>query len=118
MENDTPTMGGNRRDFLKRIGGAAVSTVAIGTVGIPAAAQKSLNQEITEKFDADPEDATRKEICRQVRVDAAQSQFDEPPPNHLPNSDEIAYANRIGSFSKALPQMRTAKFHPSRTTRH
>jgi hypothetical protein len=113
MQNKSHEKNENRRDFLKKIGGAAVSTASIGAVGVPVLAQISNEKNTFEDGVKPSAGATREEICRQIRIEAAQSQFDEPPADHIPNGDETLYPNRIGNFSKSLPHNSIVEVEPN-----
>src|SRR5690242_3867460 len=46
----------------------------------------------------------------ELRINAARAQNDQPSPKQTPNGDEAAYANRLGSYTKALPRVRAGAF--------
>ena len=46
--------------------------------------------------------AERRKVSRQIRDDAAETQFLEPEPIHSNNGDEARFANKIGSSTKGL----------------
>ena len=48
-------------------------------------------------------DADRARQAYQIRVDAAQLEWDAPSNTHATNGDEDSYPNRVGNFSKGLP---------------
>ena len=103
MENSNELRNKDRRSFLKKVGGATASTVAAGVIGVPGLISLSANTAKAQKTEGDNAGLSRAERCRQVRLDAAQSQFDEQGLPQSPNADETTYPNRIGSFSKSLP---------------
>lgn len=104
MKTKTTQANDNRRDFLKKFGGAAAATVAVAAGAVPVLAQTSDKKILANEKNAVEAGAlTRKEICRQIRIDAAQREFEEPEVVNAPNGDEQAYPNRIGNYSKALP---------------
>lgn len=47
--------------------------------------------------------AARRQASYQVRLEAAQQNFDLPLANHVTNGDERRYLDRIGNYSKGLP---------------
>lgn len=113
MKKNTSDANENRRDFLRKIGGAAVSTVAVGTVGLPALAVAADEKTGADDFEKQSGGLTRADICKQIRIDAAQSQFNEPGAVQTPNGDETTYPNRIGNFSKALPHNGLGEVDPN-----
>jgi hypothetical protein len=91
-----------RRQFMKRVGGAAAATVAASVVGLPPLLElKSSVAKAIEVGPLTPEE--RRDRAFQVRVDTATFQRDQPLPAHPCNGDDMRYRTRIGSFSKTLP---------------
>ena len=90
----------SRRGFLTRVGGIAAASVAVDTIGLAR-----LGGEITAVEAAIGPDRPKKRrsLAYRVRRDTARSQRDLPLPEHLDNGDEALFANKIGSYSKALP---------------
>lgn len=91
-----------RRSFLKKIGSTTAAGIA-GTVAVPALIAGSAGTAAAQKRARSQIGNGRAEAAFQVRVDAAQRQFDRPPVSHPTNGDEARYPEFLGSFSKALP---------------
>jgi hypothetical protein len=92
--------GSSRRTFLSQVGGAAAATLAAGAIAAPdrvaAAAQESSLPESGNNTRA------RALKCFNIRVNAAQAEFNVRVPNESPNGDEHHFPNFIGNFSKGL----------------
>jgi hypothetical protein len=99
MKNSgSPAAPFGRRSFLGRVG---VSAVAAATgVGFPAllSPEKARAEEI-----GPIADQRRREEALRVRLRTALAERRVPLPQHPTNGDEELYANKIGSYSKALP---------------
>jgi hypothetical protein len=113
MINNELTPNEDRRSFLKKIGGATASTVALGAFAgasvTETKAQKSSFGKPLEKNLGNP----RADAAFQVRMNAAQSQHDLPGVTHPSNGDETRYPNFIGNFSKALPHDSLGEVDPA-----
>jgi hypothetical protein len=99
-----PPKSSSRRAFMSQIGGASAATIALGVAGIgsvasAAAATQGGAQDLTQTGTGNRARALR---CLNIRVNAAQADFNLPFPNQVANGDENRYSNRIGSFSKGL----------------
>jgi hypothetical protein len=91
-------VGPNRREFFARVAGAAAAAAAV-SAGPPALAA-------SHEFpsDGDGRNARRRaNEAYEVRHRAALFQRFQDIADHPTNRDEQRYANKIGSFSKALP---------------
>lgn len=99
MKSDKSNLNEDRRSFLKKIGGATASTVALGAFAGTSATKTKAQKRSFEKQTGNP----RADAAFQVRVDAAQNQHDQPPVTHPANGDQEQYPNFIGNFSKTLP---------------
>jgi membrane-associated phospholipid phosphatase len=104
-----------RRRFLSRIGQATVATVAAGTFVLPSLLRaKAANFEQSKS--AGPtlaDDNQRRNLAYQIRHKAALDQKSVPLPAHPTNGDDERYANRIGSYSKALPHNALGEVNPA-----
>lgn len=90
----------SRRAFLRRAGGVTVATLAADTFSVP------IVNDHTRVAAAELGPVKAKQRSQQayhLRKEAAQFQRNLPLPAHPDNGDETRYANRIGSYSKALP---------------
>ncbi|MDQ3755254.1 MAG: vanadium-dependent haloperoxidase [Acidobacteriota bacterium] len=90
-----------RRSFLKKMGGAAASGIAVSSIGVPSIIGLTANDGIAQNGNS----ASNRRAIRamQLRKRAAKDQMLEPLAEHPVNSDEYSYPNRIGNFSKSLP---------------
>ncbi|NNE67914.1 MAG: vanadium-dependent haloperoxidase [Pyrinomonadaceae bacterium] len=88
----------SRRWFLKSVAGASAAFGAIPGLIAGTASEVSAQKEAPSKALG-----SRADAARQVRVAAAQRQYDRPSVQHPVNGDESQYPQRLGNFSKALP---------------
>jgi hypothetical protein len=91
--------GSSRRAFLSHVGGAAAATLAAGAIAAPARVagmQEAGLQEFGNNTRA------RALECFNIRVHAAQAEFNVRAPDERPNGDEHHFPNFIGNFSKGL----------------
>jgi membrane-associated phospholipid phosphatase len=99
----------NRREFFTRVGG----TMAVaGVVGLPSPSGNQSVAAATPKIlggDAPP----RNVQAYQLRVNAARDQFQQKPPPHPDNGDELLYSKRIGNYSKGLPHNDLGEVDPA-----
>ncbi len=92
----------SRRNFLGRVGGLTAAAMATGAIALePALGSKTSEAQAKIGIALTPQE--RRNAALQIRRDAAQARRRLPLPRHLDNGDEIFFANRIGSYSKALP---------------
>jgi PAP2 superfamily len=98
-------MKSDRRKFLGQVSGAIAASIAIGTVGVSAQSSEKGKLENVEKGgEFGPQSHnSRRNRARKIRREAAQERFSETVSNHPDNGDEDRYANKIGSYSKAIP---------------
>ena len=88
----------DRRSFLNRVGAGAAAAATIGAVGLPVF-ETDAGAQTAER--ANPA-KRRAKAAAQIRIDAAKFQQKVLIPDQANNGDEARYANKIGSFSKAL----------------
>ncbi len=95
----TDSSGLSRRSFLGSVGGAAAAA-AMGSVALEplVGARPAKASEIGPEIGG-----PRLDAAYQNRIAAADRMFAEGIPAHACNGDEVAYVNRIGSYSKGLP---------------
>ncbi len=98
-----------RRAFLGRVGGVTAATIA-ASLGAPSASAQGLlgNNKCDDDnflFGVEPLSlaANRYKKSYDYRVSAAKLAKKRPIVTHFNNGDESRYANKIGSYSKALP---------------
>lgn len=104
MKKNTPKNNENRRNFLKKIGGATAAGLTVGTVGIPAfIGATAKNVDAQKRANKRSFGNSRDDLAYQVRVNAAQVQKNRPSVSQPVNGDETDYPNFIGNFTKALP---------------
>src|SRR6266568_9329161 len=99
----------NRREFFTRVSGA---TAAAGAVGLPALlGNKSA---VAESAKIVPDNAQQRSVqAYRVRMSAAQAEFQQKPPPHPDNGDEVHYSKRIGNYSKGLPHNDLGEVDPA-----
>ncbi len=100
----------SRRKFLGKVGGATAATIAAGMAGQPALAQfgappRQACDEPTFAFGVEPENlaANRYMKAYKCRTAAAKLARERAIVYHVTNGDDARYANKIGSYTKALP---------------
>lgn len=93
-----------RRKFLGHVGGATAAAMTAGFAASPTLALQS-GTDAAEAAGGGrlSGDGRRAQQAYLVRHKAALYQRTRPFPDHRPNGDEERYANKIGSYSKALP---------------
>jgi len=92
----------SRRKFLTRVSGAVAATLAADAVHLPLLkGQSSGTAEAGEIGPLSPQ--KRRNRAFRIRQTTARFQRDLPLPDHASNGDEKLFANKIGSYSKALP---------------
>ncbi|HEX3144476.1 MAG TPA: vanadium-dependent haloperoxidase [Pyrinomonadaceae bacterium] len=90
----------NRRTFLNFVAVATAGSVAPSVINPQAvSAAMTLADPDEEKSDT----SRRENLAYRLRQQAALAQKNAPSPNQPTNGDDVAYANKIGSYSKALP---------------
>ena len=97
----------SRRGFLHSVGGVA-ATITAGAAGLvrPGVSRSAeVNaQEVEPRVEVGPSTGKKRaKASFNVRTAASQRERDLPIVSHPTNDDEELYANKIGSFSKALP---------------
>jgi len=90
----------SRRAFLHRASGVTVATLTANAFGVPILDD---TPRVAAAELGPVKDKQRRQQAYHLRKEAAQFQRDLPLPAHPDNGDETRYANRIGSYSKALP---------------
>ncbi len=92
-----------RRSFLKKVGGTTFAGLTVGTLGVPALGSTSEKESFVQKASLKDLGESRADNAFQLRVAAAQRQYDQTTTDHPTNGDESRYASFIGNFSKTLP---------------
>src|SRR6185295_19505284 len=103
MDDHTLTTGesasASRRQFLGKVGGATMATIAAGAVGLEpllgSSGSIALAQDIGE-----PAGSARADAAFRVRFEAAVRERAVPIPAHPDNDDEARFPGAIGNFSK------------------
>lgn len=109
MSKDNPPKNQSRRRFLGNVGGMTAATVAAGAAGLPALSL--LGARASEVGNASA--GQRADKAYQLRYMAAVEQKSQPQVAHPTNGDDTAYANFIGSYSKALPHNKLGEVDPA-----
>ena len=95
----------NRRRFLANFGKATVATATTAAAfGIEPLFDSQIKAHAQSKIENDLVNQ-RAQRCLQLRVDAAQFNFNNTPETmtHQNNGDEALYSNKIANYSKGLP---------------
>lgn len=109
----TPT---NRREFLGRVGKAAITAAAVGAAAplIDPGSFLALGQKTTDRGGLPFPAMQRATACMNTRINAAQTNYNATNTNpRLTNGDEERYVNRIGSYSKGLPHLANGEVDPA-----
>jgi hypothetical protein len=92
----------DRRRFLSNLGGVTALAMAASTAGFEPLIGGS--SDALEAAEIGPlNDEQRRARAYDIRVKAALFRKNVPLPSHPDNGDEQLFANKIGSYSKALP---------------
>lgn len=98
-----------RRKFLGQAGLGAAATIAAGTAGPAASAQSPFQPNKCDDpnfpFGVEPPSYASNRYMKsyKCRLDAAKMAQKRPLVRHIDNGDDVRYANKIGSYTKALP---------------
>jgi hypothetical protein len=94
----------NRRSFLGRVGGGAAATLA-ATALTPAVTVAALASPSTSPATAVPQGITSSRVIQafELRVSEAAQDALVPPAININNGDTARYADKGGTFTKALP---------------
>src|SRR5947209_6353996 len=109
--------GVSRRRFLGGVGAAAA--LAAGGLGLAGREVEAAGIAADGKAAEEAARAgsgggiERRNACWQFRKSAADANRLLRPPAHLDNGDEARYANRLGSYSKALPHNAWGEVEPA-----
>lgn len=102
----------SRRKFLGTVGSATAATIAAGMSAQPALAQFGGTQrtvpscdEPSFPFGTEPASLASNRYMKayKCRTAAAKLARERPIVSHVSNGDDVLYANKIGSYTKALP---------------
>ena len=107
--NTTQPVASNRRQFLSKVGNVTAATLAGSLVTGTAQAQSSRvtsrAEDTLSRSDADLGSPSLRRVQKayRCRMDAAKMASTRTLPFQINNRDDERYANKIGSFTKALP---------------
>ncbi len=109
-KNSKKVSSSDRRKFLGQISGVTAAVAAVGAMGLePLMGSKSSQAQASNPINP----GERRRQSFKVRRDQAAFQRDLPLPRNLVNGDETAFANRLGSYSKALPHNSLGEVDPA-----
>ncbi len=91
----------SRRKFLGQVGGAAAAALAVGAVSFDSIA--GAEGKAVSPLSGNLHGQARANASFTNRKNAAAAELAVPIPLHPTNGDEQRYANKAGSYSKALP---------------
>ena len=94
----------NRRSFLGRVGGGAAATLAAAALAHPATAATQSSSSLSGST-AVPQGVTSSRVIKafELRVSEAAQDALVPPAINVNNGDQARYADKGGTFTKALP---------------
>jgi hypothetical protein len=102
MDQEHADVSPGRRRFLGNFAGMTATAIAASAIGLPPlAGGKGAELEAAEIGPLEAEQ--RRSEAYDIRLKTALFQKNLPLPAHPDNGDEQRYANKIGSYSKALP---------------
>lgn len=94
----------SRRRFLGNVRGVAMAAVTVGAIGL----EPLLSSKYSVASAADDDDRSggsgRAEEAAKIRIEAAKTERRVPSPPHATNGDEERYADKCGTYTKALLQ--------------
>jgi hypothetical protein len=100
--SDTPRSGSRRR-FLGSVRGVAVAAAAIGLEPL-LGSRLSVATAAGDDHDGRSSGSERSEKAEEIRIEAARAERRVPGPPHATNDDEERYADKCGTYTKALLQ--------------
>src|SRR6202171_4143445 len=94
----------SRRSFLGNVRGVAMAAATVGAIGL----EPLLGSKHSVASAADDDDRSggseRAEEAAKIRMEAAKAERRVPSPPHATNGDEERYADKCGTYTKALLQ--------------
>jgi hypothetical protein len=95
---------GSRRKFLANVSGLAVAAATVGAIGLePLLGSKHVAASASE-LNGSLRGSERAEEAAEVRLEVAKAERTVPIPQHTTNGDEERYADKCGTYTKALLQ--------------
>jgi hypothetical protein len=103
LPSDAPRSG-SRRKFLGNVRGVAMAAATVGAIGL----EPLLGSKLSVASAADEDDRSggseRAEKAMEIRMEAAKAERRVPSPPHATNGDEERYADKCGTYTKAILQ--------------
>jgi len=94
----------SRRKFLGNVPGVAVAVATAGAIGLKPLLGAEHPLERGSDHDGNLRDSQRAEESAEIRMAAANAERKFPTPPHATNGDEQRYADKCGTYTKALLQ--------------
>src|SRR6202521_839877 len=96
----------SRRRFLGNVRGVAMAAATVGAIGLePLLGSKySVASAADDDHNGRSSGSERAEKAAEIRIEAAKAERRIPTPPHTTNGDEERYADKCGTYTKALLQ--------------
>jgi len=96
----------SRRRFLGNVRGVAMAAASAGAIGLEPllGAKHSVVSAADDGHDGRSSGSERAEQAAEIRMEAAKAERKVPSPPHATNGDEERYADKCGTYTKALLQ--------------
>jgi hypothetical protein len=97
---------GSRRKFLGNVRGVAMAAATVGAIGFEPllGSRLSVASAASDDHDGRSGGSERGEKAEEIRIEAAKAERRVPSPPHATNGDEERYADKCGTYTKALLQ--------------
>lgn len=94
----------SRRRFLGNVRGVAVAAATVGAIGLEPLLDSKHSAAGAAEADRSSRGSERAEEAEEIRIAAAKAERRVPTPPHATNGDEERYADKCGTYTKALLQ--------------
>ena len=94
----------SRRRFLGNVRGVAMAAATVGAIGLEPLLGSNHSVASAANRDDRPRGSERAEEAMEIRIEAAKAERRVPIPPHATNGDEERYADKCGTYTKALLQ--------------
>jgi hypothetical protein len=94
----------SRRRFLGNVRGVAMAAATAGAIGLEPLLGAKHSTASAANEDDGPRGSERAEQSEEIRVEVAKAERRVPAPPHATNGDEQRYADKCGTYTKALLQ--------------
>jgi hypothetical protein len=94
----------SRRRFLGNVRGAALAAATVGAIGLEPLLGSKHSVASAANAGGTLRESERAEEAAEIRIEAAKAERRVPTPPHTTNGDEERYADKCGTYTKALLQ--------------